>query len=350
MTGKRRKTAEEAKEKAPERREPSLRPVPARYMRLEDVPGIGTAIAQKLREYGIASVELLRLSSIADLVSAGVGEQTARRILDAVRGGEFRVMTALQYEKLLGGVRRLTTGCSGLDDILGGGIESMGITEFYGEFNTGKSQICHQLAVTAQLPEDRGGFGEDTRVLYIDTEGSFSPSRIRQIAERFELDPNGVLDNVLFVEVSSVEEQTTFVRRHLDRFITEEGVKLVIVDSVILHFRSEFPGRENLAQRQQKLCQHLLLLQKIARAHNIPVVVTNQVMSKPTGTPPYVGIYNSTDSVGGHVLKHINKYRVFLRKAPRNVRYARLTSAPALPERETMFCITDRGIEDVEKK
>eukprot|EP01006_Ploeotia_vitrea_P017431 TRINITY_DN48552_c0_g1_i1.p2 TRINITY_DN48552_c0_g1~~TRINITY_DN48552_c0_g1_i1.p2 ORF type:complete len:100 (+),score=5.00 TRINITY_DN48552_c0_g1_i1:256-555(+) len=95
--------------------------------------------------------------------------------------------TAAEYFEKRKNIINLTTGSTEFDKLLGGGIETNSITEIFGEFRTGKTQICHTLCVTCQLPREKGG-GEG-KAMYIDTEGTFRPERLTTIAERFGLDP-----------------------------------------------------------------------------------------------------------------------------------------------------------------
>ena len=227
-----------------------------------------------------------------------------------------------------------------LDKLLGGGIESQSITEFYGEYGSGKSQICHQLCVNAQLPTERGGLGGSA--LYIDTENTFRTERIFQMANNLGLDPDEVVKNIIFAEAFTSEHQM-FILENADKVIKENSVRLIIVDSLTSHFRSEYLGREMLQERQQKLNKHLHRLIRLARAFNAVAVVSNQVMSKPD-----VFFGDTVHPVGGHIVAHTSHTRVFLRKSARGpVRIARLVSSPHLPEGEGIFMVSERGIEDV---
>jgi DNA repair protein RadA len=238
-------------------------------------------------------------------------------------------------------VGKLTTGCSSLDRLLNGGIETQSLTEFYGEFGTGKSQICHQLCVTAQLPKEMGGLEGST--LYIDTENTFRTERIMQIALRFGINPQNALEKIIFAEAYTSNHQIVLLENS-DEVIKENNIQLIIVDSVTSHFRSEYLGREMLAPRQQQLNRHLHKLMRLSRAFNTAAVVTNQVISQPdaffsTGVAP----------VGGHIMGHMSHNRIFLRKGRNNLRIAKLTASPSLPEGEAPMRITERGIESDEE-
>jgi DNA repair protein RadA len=240
-------------------------------------------------------------------------------------------------------VLRLTTGSKALDELLGGGLETQTITEFYGEYGSGKSQVCHQLCVNVQLPPERGGL--DGGALYIDTENTFRTERIVQMSQNLGLDPESVVKNIIVAEAYTSDHQM-FLLENSDSIIKENNIRLIIVDSLTSHFRSEYLGREMLAERQQKLNKHMHKLIRLARAFNAAAVVTNQVMAKPD-----VFFGNAVHPIGGHVVAHTSHTRVFLRKSARGpVRIARLVSSPYLPEGERVFKVTENGIEDVSEE
>ncbi|GMF18872.1 unnamed protein product [Phytophthora fragariaefolia] len=135
-----------------------------------------------------------------------------------------------------------------------GGIETGSITELFGEFRTGKTQLCHQLCVTCQLPVDRGG-GEG-KALYIDTEGTFRPQRLQAIAERYGLDGDSVLDNVAFARAYNSEHQMQLLVQ-ASAMMAESRFALVIVDSATALFRTDYSGRGELAARQQELAKYV---------------------------------------------------------------------------------------------
>ena len=274
-----------------------------------------------------------------------MGEKTAYAIITEARKHIISVpfMRADEYMRIRKTVEKLTTGSKKLDELLGGGVETQAITEVYGEFGSGKSQICHQLCVTVQLPKDKGGL--DGGALYIDTENSFRPERIVQIAKRYNLDPNKVLSRIVYAEALTADHQM-YLLDNADAQLKEHNVRLIIVDSLVAHFRSEFVGREMLAERQQKLEKHLHRLMRLARAFNAAAFVTNQVMAKPDS------FFTDIEPAGGHILAHTSHTRVFLRKSPTpGVKIAKLVVSPTLPEgAEVLFRITENGIEDVPEK
>ena len=315
-----------------------------KYELLEDLPGIGPATAQKLRELGFHTVESLATATVKELEKAGIGEKKALEIIKRARSSmALSFIRADELLKMRQNVFRLTTGSKTLDNLLGGGLETQTITEFYGEYGSGKSQICHQLCVNVQLPHERGGL--DGGALYIDTENTFRTERIVQMAEHLGLDPNEVVKNIIYAEAYTSDHQM-FLLENADQVIKENNIRLIIIDSLTAHFRSEYLGREMLAERQQKLNKHLHKLIRLARAFNAVAVVTNQVMARPD-----IFFGNAVHPVGGHIVAHTSHTRIYLRKAAKGpTRIARLVSSPYLPEGETVFKITENGVEDVEEE
>ena len=314
------------------------------YEYVEDLPGIGPATAQKLRELGFHTIESLATATVHELESAGIGEKKALEIIRLARSSiSLSFIRADELLKMRQNILRLTTGSREMDDLVGGGLETQTITELYGEYGSGKSQVCHQLCVNVQLPPDRGGLGGGA--LYIDTENTFRTERIVQMAEHLDLDPEEIIKNIIFAEAYTSDHQT-FLVENADKVVKENNIRLIIVDSLTSHFRSEYLGREMLAERQQKLNKHMHKLIRLARAFNAVAIVTNQVMAKPD-----VFFGDAVHPVGGHIVAHTSHTRIFLRKSARGpVRIARLVSSPYLPEGERVFKITEQGIEDVEEE
>jgi len=313
----------------------------AKYQAIEDLPGVGPATATKLREIGFKTVESVATAAVNELIAAGIGEATAEKAIDAARKSmAITFVRGDELVKLRSTVRYLSTGCSSLDRLLGGGMETQSITELYGEFGTGKSQICQQLCVTVQLPYDQGGL--EGAALYVDTENTFRPERIMQLAPRFGLDPEEALKKIIFAEAYTSNHQMVLLD-NADEVIKDNNIRLIIIDSVTSHFRSEYVGREMLASRQQTLNKHLHKLIRLSRGFNAVAVITNQVMAQPD-----VFFAKVVTPVGGHILGHTSHSRIFLRKGRDNVRIAKLTVSPFLPEGEAPLRITERGIESEE--
>ncbi len=315
---------------------------------LEDLPGVGPATAEKLREAGYDSIEAIAVASPMELKEiAGISEGAALKIIQAAREaaniGTF--MRADEYMERRESIGKISTGSKSLDKLIGGGVETQAITEVFGEFGSGKTQLAHTLAVMVQLPEEEGGLHGS--VIWIDTENTFRPERIRQIAENRGLDPDEALRNIYVARAFNSNHQMLLIEKAeeiiKEKAETERPVKLLVVDSLMAHFRSEYVGRGGtLAERQQKLAKHLADLHRIADLYDVAVFVTNQVQAKPDaffGDPP-------TRPVGGHILAHSATLRIYLRKGKAGKRVARLIDSPHLPEGEAIFRITEKGAED----
>ncbi len=307
---------------------------------LEDLKGVGPATAQKLREAGYVSIEMIASSSPYEIAeTTGLPIELCKNIVEQAKE-EIRIDVISGYEmyKIRQKIGKITTGSKKLDELLGGGIETQAVYEFYGKFSSGKSQIGFQLSVNVQLPEDKGGLNGG--VVFIDTESTFRPDRIVEMAKHQNLDPEEVLKNIYVIKPQNSEEQIIAVEK-LDYLLKDKNIKLIVIDSLTSHFRADFIGRGSLSDRQQKLNKHIHNLQRYAEKYNIAVYFTNQVMENP-------GIMygDATIPIGGNVLAHAATYRVYLRKSKDEKRIARLVDSPNLPEREVIFRITSQGVSD----
>ncbi len=310
-----------------------------KYQGVEDLPGVGPASASKLSAAGFKTVQMIAMATPMELNEAGLGEDTCKTVIEAARKSlEVRFIKGDELAKLNADKTLMTTGCASLDYLLGGGLETASITEFYGEYGTGKSQICQQLAVAVQLPVEKGGL--DGACLYIDTESIFKPERVRVMANYLGMDPKTVLKKIVYAEAFTSEHQAVLLNK-CDDVIKENGVRLIIVDSLMAHFRSEYPGREVLAPRQQNVNKFLARLKRLARAFNAVAVVSNQVVATPDSA---YGV-QAPKPIGGHVVGHAVHTRIYIRKGRQNLRIAKIVASPFLPEGEAPFRITTRGIE-----
>lgn len=311
-------------------------------MSIEGLPGIGSKTAEKLREAGFENLMSIAVASPATLVEiADVTKQTAMKAIRAAREVlDMGFKTGEEFLKQREAVGKITTGSEELNNLVGGGVETQAIFETFGEYGSGKSQIGFQLAVNVQLPPEQGGLGG--KAVFIDTEGTFRPERIKQIADDVGLDPEVALKNIIVARAYTSDHQMLLAEKINDLIKKEkEPVKLIIVDSLMALFRSEYAGRGTLADRQQKINKHMHFLQKLADCFNLAVYVTNQVMARPD-----IFFGNPTAAVGGHVLAHTSTYRVYLRKSKAGKRIARLIDSPHLPEGEAVFKLTAKGIKD----
>ena len=268
--------------------------------KLTDIPGIGPGIASKLETAGIYDLMGLAVLSPADLSDlAGLGEAAARKAIQAARKMmDLGFQDGLEYEKKRESVENVTTGSKNLDNLLGGkGIETKAITEAFGAYGSGKTQLGLSLAVSVQLPKEKGG--ANGKAVYIDTEGTFRPSRIKQIAEKIGANPEKVLKNIFVARAFNSDHQILLLDKITEMIKNGEPIKLVVIDSLTAHFRAEYSGRGQLADRQQKLNKYIHNLMKLAEQHNLAVYVTNQVMANPAmmfGDP--------TTPVGGNIVGH----------------------------------------------
>ena len=260
-----------------------------------------------------------------------------KAIFEILKLGIHPCSKALEERKR---ILRITSGSKQLDDLLGGGFESNSITELFGEFRTGKTQICHTLCVTCQLPRSSGG-GEG-KAIYIDTEGTFRPEKLAPIAERFGLDEKEVIENVFYARAYNSDHQNRLLLQ-VCGLMCEHKFSLLIVDSATALYRTDYTGRGELSSRQMSLAKFLRNLQKIADEHKVVVVITNQVVATVDGNS-FAG--NDKKPIGGHIMAHACQTRLYLRKSQRNNRICKIYDSPSLPESETTYSITDKGIDD----
>lgn len=309
--------------------------------RLEDIPGIGPATADKLREAGyddLMSIAVENPKTLAEICE--IGESTAAKIVNQAKemidiGGFESGETIMERRKT---IARLTTGSKALDELIGGGLETQAITEFYGEFGSGKTQVAHQAAVNATMEEERGGLNGE--VLMIDTENTFRPERIVQMAAALELDPENTLRKIHVARAFNSAHQMLLVEK-ANELAKEKPIRLLIVDSLTAHFRAEYVGRGTLAERQQALNKHMHDLLRFGDVHNAVILCTNQVAAKPDA---FFG--DPTRPIGGHIVGHTATYRIYLRKSKAGKRIARLVDSPSLPEAECVISVTEEGIRD----
>ncbi|MFH1056656.1 MAG: DNA repair and recombination protein RadA [Candidatus Micrarchaeota archaeon] len=308
---------------------------------IRDLPGIGAASAAKLKEAGYEDVETIAYALPAELAEvAGLGDATAQKAIAAARKAlKMDFETGVEALRKREQVECITTGSKELDGLMGGrGLETQAITEVHAKFGSGKSQLGFQFCVNAQLPKDKGGL--ESGVIFIDSEGTFRPERIKQMAIAKGFDPENVLANIFVARAYNSDHQMLLAEK-AEEIIKEKNVKLVVVDSVTSHFRSDYIGRGALANRQQLLNKHLHQLLRMAEKYNVAVYVTNQVMANP-------GILfgDPTTPIGGHVLAHIATYRIYFRRSKEDKRIARMVDSPNMADAECVFRVTENGIGD----
>lgn len=310
--------------------------------KLTDLPGIGPAVSSKLEAAGIYDLMTIAVMTPSDLGdSAGVSPAVARKAIQAARKMlDLGFVDGTEYAKRRENILYIKTGSKNLDSLLGGrGVESRSITEAFGAYGSGKTQLGLTLAVNVQFPLEMGG--ANGKCVFMDTEGTFRPSRIKQIAEKLGTNPDKVLKNIFVARAFNSDHQILLLDKVAEMIKNGEPIKLLIVDSLTAHFRAEFSGRGQLADRQQKLNRYIHNLMKIAETYNLAVYVTNQVMANPAqmfGDP--------TTAIGGHIVGHASTYRMYLRRGKAGSRVAKLIDSPNLPDNEIIFNVTDAGVVD----
>src|SRR5713101_8479452 len=289
----------------------------AEVLDIQDLDGVGPVTANKLREAGYDSISALAIAPIRELVEkAGLETSVAHKISKAARETiQTDFVTAKQLWERRKILLRLSFGSSNLDTLLGGGLETQAITEFVGEFGAGK-------------------------VLFIDTEGTFAAQRVFQMAQASGQDADKILDGIIYSRVYNSDHQILTVD-HAFKICKEENIKLLVVDSILSHLRGEYIGRESLSERQQRLNSHLHKLLRIAQALNLAVVVTNQVQANPQA---FFG--DPMRPAGGNIMAHASTHSIMLKKSSQGLRVAKVIDSPYLPESETYFHITEKGVED----
>jgi DNA repair protein RadA len=316
-------------------------------LEIQDIEGVGPTTAKKLKEAGIVSVMDLAVTSADELAvdinsskdTAATFIMAAQRLLRESNILEKEFVTAESALEKRKSLMRCSTGSRSLDELLLGGIETQAVTEFYGEFGSGKSQICHTLAAIAPQPKESGGLNGG--VIYIDTEGTFRPERLNQIARARELEPSHVLKNVAVCKVYN-SSHLELIIKDLGKYVNDFNAKLVIIDSIISLHRAEFAGRGTLADRQQRLNGLLHKVIRLAEIFNIAVVITNQVQSSPD---TFFG--DPTKAAGGNVIGHASTYRIYLRKSGEN-RTAKMIDSPYHPYSDAKFTLNEKGTDDLE--
>jgi len=321
------------------KQEPEQDKEPVKEFTLQDLPGVGAATAEKLQECGYNNLMSIAVASPGELVeSSGMSESAARKIINAARNNldmGFESGTDLLQRRSK--IMKISSGSANFDELLGGGFETGAIVECFGEFGSGKTQIGHILAVNCQKDDP------DAIAVYVDTENTFRPERIKQLAEGAGLDPDKALSNIMVARAFNSDHQMLLAEK-VEDLITKQNkkVKVVIVDSLTAHFRAEFIGRGTLAERQQKLNKHMHILLRLADSYNLLIYVTNQVMAKPDmffGDP--------TQAIGGHIVAHASTFRIYLRKGKKGSRVAKLIDSPNLPDGEVNFMVETPGLKDM---
>lgn len=313
---------------------------PNEIKELTDLPGVGPSTAVKLEQAGFRDFMAIATASNGALAEAtGMGVAPVKKIIAAARAAlKMDYASALEVEAKRKNATRIPTGSPEFNRLLGGGIEAGSVTECYGEGGSGKTQLAHSLPVWLH------SLDPEAYTVVCDTEHTYTPGRVRDIATANGIDGEKVLEHIKIAQAFSTDHQMLLCEKVDELIKNGLKVKLLIVDSISSLFRSEFFGRGMLADRQQKLNRHLHQLAKLADAHSIAVYITNQVMSDPSAM-----FMDPTKSVGGHVISHAANARIYLRKGKKGSRVAKLVDSSNLAEGEAIFVISDKGIVDVKE-
>lgn len=306
--------------------------------KVEDLPGIGPASLEKLTAAGKTDLMSIAVCSVAELAElTGMTEAKVRLVIQTARDSvDVGIVTAFDDKtKRQKNSFKIPTNSKTLDKLLNGGFESSMISEVFAENGAGKSQIAHQLCVNIQV------MNPEWKAIYVDTENSFQPERIEQMAEAQDLDPEQVLKNIYKVHVFNTDHQMIIVEKNIQELLQKDpSIKLLIIDSIINHFRHEFTGRGQLYDRQAKLGRHASKIHELAHKHNLVVFITNQVMSDPAAM-----FVDPTKPAGGNILGHISRLRLYLRKSSKGVT-AKLRKSANLEDGEAIFQVTKEGVTD----
>ncbi|KAJ3014493.1 UNVERIFIED_CONTAM: recombinase rad51 [Siphonaria sp. JEL0065] len=307
--------------------------------------GIHATDVKKLCDAGFYTVESVAFTPRKTLIAIkGLSEQKVDKILaEAAKLVPMGFTTATDFHIRRQETISIGTGSKELDKLLGGGVETGGITEIFGEFRTGKTQLCHSLAVMAQMPTNMGG-GEG-RVMYIDTEGTFRPERLLATAERFGLNGEEVLDNVAYARAYNSDHQMNLLMQGA-AMMAESRFSLLIVDSATSLYRTDYSGRGELSARQMHLAKFLRMLQRLADEFGIAVVLTNQVVASVDSTNPFGP---TSKPIGGNIIAHASTTRLSLKKGSGENRICKIFDSPNLPEAECQFSIGADGINDAKQ-
>ncbi|KAF4629678.1 hypothetical protein G7Y89_g8465 [Cudoniella acicularis] len=304
--------------------------------------GIGATDIAKLKAHNIHTVASLIACTTKRLLKIkGFSDVKVEKIKDAAKKmapNASGFITAAELGQLRKRCVRISTGSKH-------GFQSMSINEVYGEFRCGKTQLAHTMAVIAQLPKEMGG--AEGKVAYIDTEGTFRPERIMEIAERFGVDPDQACENIAYARAQNSEMQMELLEGLASNFATNE-YRLLVIDSIMSLYRTDFIGRGELSERQQVLGGFLRRATQMAEEFNLVVLMTNQVQSDPGASALFAGA-DGRKPVGGHILAHASTTRLLLRKGRGEERVAKIVDSPDCPEREASYIITNGGINDPEK-
>ncbi|TNN38330.1 DNA repair protein RAD51 A [Liparis tanakae] len=321
---------------------------------LLNIKGISEAKADKVlvrNAAGLSWRNVYRKTTEEDATESNLFNSSVPSQAEAAKLVPMGFTTATEFHQRRAEIIQISTGSKELDKLLLGGIETGSITEMFGEFRTGKTQLCHTLAVTCQLPIDQGG-GEG-KAMYIDTEGTFRPERLLAVAERrvgtfcffdlYGLTGSDVLDNVAYARAFNTDHQTQLLYQ-ASAMMAESRYALLIVDSATALYRTDYSGRAELSARQGHLGRFLRMLLRLADEFGVAVVISNQVVAQVDGAAMFSA--DPKKPIGGNIMAHASTTRLYLRKGRGETRICKIYDSPCLPESEAMFAINADGVGD----
>ncbi|CAH3149985.1 unnamed protein product [Porites lobata] len=305
--------------------------------------GISATDVKKLQEAGFHTIESVAYTPKKALLAIkGISEAKADKVLnESFKLVPMGFTTATEFHTRRKELLMVTTGSKELDKLMQGGIETGSITEIFGEFRTGKTQLCHTMAVTCQLPVEYGG--AEGKCMYIDTEGTFRPERLVAVADRYGLRGEEVLDNVAYARAYNSDHQSQLLLTAA-AMLSESRYALLIVDSATALYRTDYSGRGELSARQMHLARFLRTLLKLADEFGVAVVITNQVVAQVDGASMFQA--DPKKPIGGNIMAHASTTRLYLRKGRGETRICKIYDSPCLPEAEAMFAINADGVGD----
>ncbi|KAM7394939.1 hypothetical protein PAMA_006602 [Pampus argenteus] len=282
---------------------------PQPLCRLEQC-GISASDIKKLEDAGFHTIEAVAYAPKKELLNIkGISEAKADKILtEAAKLVPMGFTTATEFHQRRAEIIQISTGSKELDKLLQGGIETGSITEMFGEFRTGKTQLCHTLAVTCQLPIDQGG-GEGKAM--------------------YGLVGSDVLDNVAYARAFNTDHQTQLLYQ---------------ASAMMAESRTDYSGRGELSARQGHLGRFLRMLLRLADEFGVAVVISNQVVAQVDGAAMFSA--DPKKPIGGNILAHASTTRLYLRKGRGETRICKIYDSPCLPEAEAMFAINADGVGD----
>ena len=305
---------------------------------LATLKGCGPATIEKLDDSGLGTLMALAVTSPAEVSSvAGLSESVARKLIKQARENlSLGFEKAKDYAQRRDKIQKISTGCTNFDEVLDGGFESGAITEVFGQFGSGKTQLAHLLVVRALIEDPKN------KAIFLDTENTFRADRISDFAMANGLDPENALERIFVARAYNSDHQILLTEEIEKMLQKDQDYRIIVVDSLTSHFRAEFIGRGTLASRQQMLNKHMHQLMKMADLYNMVVYVTNQVMAKPD---QFYG--DPTTAIGGHIVGHNSTFRIYMRPGKAGSTYAKLIDSPNLPQSDTNFNITKEGFVNV---